>query len=45
MSVVKLMTYNLFEGAHMSYVQLINFIKKSDVDILCLQEVDRKSHV
>lgn len=35
-----LMTYNLFEGAHQSYLQLINFIKSSNVDILCLQEVN-----
>lgn len=35
-----LMTYNLFEGAHQSYSQLVDFIKSSNVDILCLQEVN-----
>ncbi len=35
-----LMTYNLFEGAHQSYSQLIDFIKSSNIDILCLQEVN-----
>lgn len=40
MPVIKLTTYNLFEGAHTSYTQLVDFVKTNDVGILCLQEVN-----
>lgn len=40
MHTIKLITYNLFEGAHTSYAQLVDFVKSSDVGILCLQEVN-----
>ncbi len=34
------MTYNLFEGAHQSYSQLVDFVISHNVDVLCLQEVN-----
>lgn len=35
-----LMSYNLYEGAHASYTKLVDFIRRTNVNILCLQEVN-----
>lgn len=37
---MRLATYNIFEGARDTYALLIEFARRSDIDILCLQEAN-----
>lgn len=37
----RIATYNLFEGATTSYNRLIEFVREANLDVLCLQEVNR----
>lgn len=37
---LRIATYNLFEGASASYNRLVEFVRGSDIDILCLQEIN-----
>lgn len=37
---LRIATYNLFEGASASYNRLVEFVRGSDIDVLCLQEIN-----
>jgi exodeoxyribonuclease III len=37
---LRIATYNLFEGASASYNRLVEFVRASDIDVLCLQEIN-----
>lgn len=37
---LRIATYNLFEGAAASYNRLVDFVRDSNIDVLCLQEVN-----
>lgn len=37
---LRIATYNLFEGASASYNRLVEFVRSSDIDVLCLQEIN-----
>lgn len=37
---VRIATYNLFEGARASYNRLVDFVRASSIDLLCLQEIN-----